>query len=142
MTGSTRESATWREAYHSHRLARRRLRTHARKLRRLGILPDVPISHVLDVACGSGEALSILASSGSERLIGVDIDGPVVQSPAFRQVRGDAVALPFAAGTFQHVFCLHSLHHLRSSHALGAFLDEAEQEVEQTGGQAVKGSLR
>jgi ubiquinone/menaquinone biosynthesis C-methylase UbiE len=78
---------------------------------------------VLDVGCGTGSLLALLArDSQTELLVGVDYAEAMVQNSArkFSQsqnacklhaVRGDAERLPFPDRTFDVVTCCNSFHH-------------------------------
>lgn len=70
---------------------------------------------VLDIACGTGYGLGILADAGAE-VVGVD-----VAMPALREARrhvskpvlmADGARLPFACGTFDAVVSLETIEHL------------------------------
>ena len=80
---------------------------------------------VLDVGCGSGELLRIIAEFASltnrgARLTGIDLN-PISSSvtktesrkfPEIHSVRGDAFQLPFADGTFDYAISSLFFHHL------------------------------
>ena len=128
------ESAAWQEAYHSDALKRRRETTYARKLRRLGLDAPAPGTRTLDIACGSGEALQTLAATGYGDLHGLDLDAPQTTGPEpFRRTLGDGGRLPFAAGAFDQVLCLHALHHFRSLDHIGELLAESRRVLKPSG---------
>jgi len=128
------ESAAWLDAYHSDTLSGRRRRTYARKLRRLGLLNSAYGSRTLDIACGSGEVLTLLADSRAGLLFGVDLyaPSPRPREPFFRTV-GDGTCLPFQEAIFDRVICMHSLHHLRSFAHIEPLLSEARRVLKQDG---------
>jgi ubiquinone/menaquinone biosynthesis C-methylase UbiE len=118
------ETAEWEASYHSPALVARRRSTYRRKLRRLGIDRLPPGEPVLDVACGSGEFLDLLAADGSGPLVGVDPFRPAVGETAFRRVAGDGCRLPFVDASFRHVLCTHSLHHFLTFERISELLGE------------------
>lgn len=79
----------------------------------------------LDVATGTGELALELARQGARRVVALDFCGPMLDSaarktsalrPAVHLVAGDALALPFADGSFDRVingFLLRNLADLR-----------------------------
>ncbi|HYO03383.1 MAG TPA: methyltransferase domain-containing protein [Mycobacterium sp.] len=97
--------------------ARNTVQEDRRKLRLLGIRPG---DTVLDVACGPGNTTRTLVEEvGPDGLaIGVD-SSPTMLAQAVREttpgsqvgyVRGDAVDLPFADGTFDAISCYGALY--------------------------------
>ena len=71
--GKSLESREWVEAYKSAELVGRRSSTYARKLQRLGLW-RAESGPILDIACGTGEALCLLNSAGHQHLVGLDVD--------------------------------------------------------------------
>jgi SAM-dependent methyltransferase len=81
-------------------------------------------ARVLDAGCGNGRFTRACAALGAQHVIGVD---PSLSVRAAREnlagvpnatvLRGDIYDLPFAPGTFDHVFCIGVLHHLPDPHA-------------------------
>jgi SAM-dependent methyltransferase len=70
---------------------------------------------VLEVGCGTGHWLSCLTQRGFN-VTGLDfsramLDIALRQVPQSRLVHGTAVALPFAAASFDRVFCINAFHH-------------------------------
>ncbi|MBI2504346.1 MAG: class I SAM-dependent methyltransferase [Candidatus Latescibacteria bacterium] len=127
MNSPREESATWLAAYHSEQLQRRRRSTYGRKLRRLGLMENAAGLSTLDIACGSGEALTLLADQGA-RLFGIDLyapRGPLAEP--FHRTVGDGTRLPFRDATFDRVLCMHSLHHFRSFAGIESLLREARR---------------
>lgn len=108
------ESADWQAAYRDPQYIARRFRKHRRKMRRLGVFGWPRDFRVLDLCCGSGEALRILHAEGFTRLAGVDIalDAALQKEPWLELKVGDGRALPYPDGVFDSVLCMHSLHHL------------------------------
>lgn len=83
---------------------------------------DAPF-HVLDVGCGTGSLLTLLAHDArAERLVGLDYTEAMIRRAAekFEQskhacrlqaIRGDSERLPFPEHSFDVVTCCNSLHH-------------------------------
>ena len=98
---------------------------------------------VLDVACGLGGSLAMLAASRDElKLTGLNIDRRQLEicrsiSPpaggSLNLVEADACALPFAALSFDQVLCIEAMFHFRSRRS---FLAEAAR-VLRPGGRLV-----
>ncbi len=120
------ESRTWHEVYKDERLVARRASSHGRKLARLGVLDLPRDGRVLDVACGTGEALRILHERGFTSLFGADatVDEQLGREPWLDLRRAEARALPYKDGFFDIVLCMHSLHHLGTMEQLRACLSE------------------
>src|SRR5258708_4772811 len=78
------------------------------------IRKHVPLQgKILDVGCGNGIFTLRLAKAGAD-VIGLDYSQLLLsQNPHHGLTRGDANALPFAAGAFHFVFGATSLHHMR-----------------------------
>jgi SAM-dependent methyltransferase len=74
---------------------------------------------VLDAGCGNGRFTRACAALGARQVVGID---PSLSVRAAREnladipnaavLQGDIYDLPFAPGTFDHVFCIGVLHHL------------------------------
>jgi ubiquinone/menaquinone biosynthesis C-methylase UbiE len=129
------ETTRWHEAYRNAQLVARRASSHERKLRRLGAL-DLPRSaRILDLCCGTGEALQILHDAGFRDLSGSDIsiDEGLREKPWAKLTAADACALPYDAGTFDAVICMHSLHHLGGVVRIGKTLEECIRVLAPTG---------
>ena len=134
MSTARGESAAWQEAYHSGALKQRREATYARKLHRLGLTTPTTDTRTLDIACGSGEALTTLAETGFTHLHGLDLDAPTIDDPeSFHRTMGDGGRLPFADSTFDQVLCLHALHHFRSLEHIADLLGEARRVLKPAG---------
>jgi SAM-dependent methyltransferase len=123
---TTGETSAWHDAYHSKHLVARRASSHKRKLQRLGVLRLPRNARVLDLCCGTGEALHILHDEGFTDLSGSDItiDEGLSKEPWVRLQASDACALPYDAGTFDAVVCMHSLHHLGGVVRIGKTFEE------------------
>lgn len=86
----------------------------------LRLAPPAPADRVLDVGCGPGALLSVLASRVRHG-VGVDVTAAMLEQararlrglPAGRVslVRGEAARLPFAAGAFSLAVTTFTLHH-------------------------------
>jgi SAM-dependent methyltransferase len=77
-----------------------------------------PAGTYLDVACGTGNYTAALAAAGI-RICGLDRSARMLQAAREKRASlgwliGDAVALPFRAGTFSGAVCTLALHHFRS----------------------------
>jgi len=121
------ESQKWHRAYKNKQLIARRASSHKQKLQRLGIL-DLPRDvRLLDVACGTGEAVRILHDEGFTHLHGVDVtaDEELAREPWLELRACEALAIPYADATFDVVMCMHSLHHLGGLEGVRASLREA-----------------
>jgi SAM-dependent methyltransferase len=81
---------------------------------RLATLLDVPSDAIcLDVACGTGNCTTAMAASRG-RWHGVEISLRMLSEAHTSRVQwvlGDALALPFAAGSFTRVMCTLAIHH-------------------------------
>jgi ubiquinone/menaquinone biosynthesis C-methylase UbiE len=122
------ESAAWHDFYRSEDLRSHRTKTHKQKLAKLGLLSLRRDLSVLDVCCGTGEMLNILAAEGFTRLTGIDLEplkGELNPSWEFRL--GGADRLPFADASFDVIYCAHALHHLGSFEAIQSFWQEARR---------------
>ena len=64
---------------------------------------------VLDIGCGTGHAHDLLSP---RRVVGLDRDAVSLEGPDRLSVLGDMRALPFAAGCFPSVLCIHALEHV------------------------------
>jgi SAM-dependent methyltransferase len=120
------ESSRWHEAYKDERLVKRRASSHKQKLERLGAFALPRSARILDVACGTGEALRILRDQGFADLTGSDItaDPDLKGEPWLHVDEGDACALPYADGSFDAVLSMHALHHLGGPVRIGRGFDE------------------
>ena len=109
-----RESTKWHDVYKDSALVARRASSHGGKLKRLGLFDLPRDARVLDVACGTGEALRILHEKGFTNLFGLDIteDPDLAREPWLQLKAGDAKSIPYPAESFDAVVCMHSLHHL------------------------------
>lgn len=120
------ESQRWHRAYKDKRLVARRASSHGRKLQRLGLFDLSRDVRLLDVACGTGEALRILHDVGFTRLCGVDVtaDEDLAREPWLELRAADAQHIPYEDASFDVVLCMHSLHHLGGIEAVRASLRE------------------
>jgi ubiquinone/menaquinone biosynthesis C-methylase UbiE len=120
------ETAGWHDAYRNKELVARRASSHKRKLRRLGALDLQRTARLLDLCCGTGEALRIMRAEGFSDLSGSDItiDEHLNKEPWLKLTACDACALPYGAGAFDAVLCMHSLHHLGGMVRIGKTFEE------------------
>jgi SAM-dependent methyltransferase len=128
------ETAAWNRAFASPELVERRRRTYEIKLGRL--LPPLsePLpGYTLDIACGHGDALRVLARHGQQRLIGLDMSCPTGDARPYDQVVANGTHLPFAGESFERIMCLHSLHHFRCFEHIGQLLAECRRVLRRGG---------
>lgn len=120
MTGSFRDAelAGWstRSASYDQHLAPITNQVVGSVMTALGHLAR---KRVLDVCCGPGHLAESLADAGAT-VEGIDFAAPMVARarenyPHIEFRQGDAEALPFSEGTFDHVVCAFGVMHL--SHA-------------------------
>jgi SAM-dependent methyltransferase len=84
----------------------------------LGFLGSVPVDRVLEVGCGTGHWLALMA--GHARIVaGVDLSMNMLgrartTAPAAALVRASADQLPFADAAFDRIVCVNALHHFPS----------------------------
>lgn len=85
----------------------------------LGEIGSKPLGCVAEVCCGAGDALYLLEGR-IEQAIGVDISTGMLRrakerhnNPNFVFVQGDATMLPLADASFDSVFMLGGVHHVR-----------------------------
>ena len=130
---SRSETAAWQAAYAAPELAERRVRTYETKLRRLELLSATSPGRTLDIACGHGDALRILARHGHGQLVGIDLSGPADNARPFGRIVANGIDLPFADGSFERIICLHSLHHFRSFDDIGHLLTECRRVLTRDG---------
>ncbi|MEW6301304.1 MAG: methyltransferase domain-containing protein [Thermodesulfobacteriota bacterium] len=81
----------------------------------LDVVRRVRAEQVLEVGCGTGHWLAAVRPA-VRRAYGLDLSSAMLrkareQTLGLFFVRGHANRLPFAAGAFDFVFCVHALHH-------------------------------
>jgi len=87
-------------------------------------------ARILDIGCGEGEMLDLLASAGFHAPVGLDLEhvsgsaGGRMNRP-WQYTAGAAGSLPFKPECFNAVLCAHSLHHLGGLEAVRGFLLQA-----------------
>lgn len=87
--------------------------------RAIGTLGLLPGMRVLDAGCGTGEAMAWLREAvlPDGEVIGVDLaaahTAAAVRQAAARVVQADLLRLPFAAASFDLVWCVNTVNHLR-----------------------------
>jgi demethylmenaquinone methyltransferase/2-methoxy-6-polyprenyl-1,4-benzoquinol methylase len=91
------------------------------------IIADFPPKRTLDVACGTG----FLTRHLRGEVVGLDASERMLelargQAPSAEFVRGDALSLPFADGTFERVFASYFYCHLEADER-ARFLAEARR---------------
>ena len=80
-----------------------------------------PGMRVLDAGCGTGEALAWLLSEVEPNgtVVGVDLSAAHVaaarrgRSPTIRVLQADLLEMPLAAGSFDAIWCVNVINHLR-----------------------------
>jgi 2-polyprenyl-3-methyl-5-hydroxy-6-metoxy-1,4-benzoquinol methylase len=96
------------------RFVRDRLRLTPRVswlFRRIAALPDG--ARVLDVGCGRGGFLELMERENPRiATIGIDLGSPPDYLAQGGMLRGSALSLPFADGSFDVVTCAHVIEHL------------------------------
>lgn len=134
MRQTSAETNAWSEAFAAPELAERRRRTYRVKLDKLGLLEAVE-GFTLDIACGHGDALQVLAHAGQQHLLGMDLISPERSTPRpFRQLLANGTSLPLADGSVERIMCLHSLHHFRSFDDIRLLLEECRRVLAPGGG--------
>lgn len=88
----------------------------------LGSLNLAPGMHVLDAGCGTGEALSwlheLVGPSGT--VVGVDLSAAHLEAarrhlrPTVTILQGDLLHAPLPAASFDFIWCVNTIHHLRN----------------------------
>lgn len=85
---------------------------------------------VLDVGCGDGILSAHLIRTGIPHVVGLDLDGRVIERARTRHVgvpvewqQGDLFDVPFVAGSFDAVVSVATLHHMSAEKALRRFAD-------------------
>jgi ubiquinone/menaquinone biosynthesis C-methylase UbiE len=91
------------------------------------VIADLPPKRTLDVACGTG----FLTRHLRGEVVGLDASERMLelargQAPSAEFVRGDALSLPFADGTFERVFASYFYCHLEADER-ARFLAEARR---------------
>lgn len=123
-------TATGRKvAYH---LAEYRRQSESHEIDDLRVFAAIgPESRVLDVGCGAGQTLRLLASSHPAELVGVDIDAEAIALGSrlteltgedIRFVRSKGNALPFDAGRFTHAICRVALNYMNQRRVIAQLL--------------------
>ena len=121
------ESPAWKEVYFHPKAVARRMKKHHRKMQRMGLFSWPRQTHILDLCCGTGEALRILRNAGFTRLSGLDVTiDPELKHENWLDIKaGDSRALHYPDASFDAIVCMHSLHHLGGVEGIRAALGEA-----------------
>lgn len=121
-----KESQAWREVYNQQDERTRRRKAMPEKLQRLGVSEADRNARILDLCCGSGEALDALHEMGFKHLSGLDVDilEALQQDPRFTVRSGDARKTGFADASFDWVINIHAMHHVGMADDIEHFLDE------------------
>jgi ubiquinone/menaquinone biosynthesis C-methylase UbiE len=97
-------------------------------------LGDAPLGRILEVGCGTGYWLRALEGRAGF-VAGLDRSAEMLAHAAASDsgaiVRGDALALPFTAGSFDRLVCINALHHFPDRER---FLTEAHRVLARGGG--------
>lgn len=87
-------------------------------------------SCVLDVGCGDGLLSADLIRAGVPRVIGLDVDGQVLERAKTRHAgvsvdwqQGNLFDVPFEPGSFDAVVSVATLHHVPAEQALARFAE-------------------
>lgn len=126
MNEQTPNNNSWHDVYASGPLKERRIRKHTQKLKKIGILDAPRNVRILDLACGGGEMLDILADVGFTDLTGLDVYQDTGETRPWKYVQGTATGLPFEGNSFDIVVCAHALHHLNSSEEVKLLMAQAD----------------
>lgn len=120
------ESQAWRDVYSSDDERARRRKAMPEKLRRLGIAEVDRNAKILDLCCGTGEALDTLHEMGFTQLSGLDVAIPetLQRDPRFALRAGDARQTGYPDSSFDWVINIHAMHHLGMADDVERFLDE------------------
>lgn len=117
---------SWHSVYASGALRKKRKKTHREKLKKMGLFKLPRFCRILDVACGEGEMLDLMAEEGFSNLTGLDpFDRAEKKEKSWRFVRGSSGQLPFRAGDFDVILCAHALHHFSGVDEIRSFFSEA-----------------
>lgn len=86
----------------------------------LALAADIRAERILEVGCGTGHWLHGLVTSAA-RLYGLDLSTAMLgiarrHEPRPFLTRGVALALPFAANSFDLIYCVDALHHFGDAH--------------------------
>ncbi len=76
---------------------------------------DGPTGPILDIGC-CGSGLPIALASRGFRVVGMDINPYPYRHPNLLVVRGDALRMPFASGTFAVVLAISAIEHVGIGH--------------------------
>ncbi len=76
---------------------------------------DGPTGPILDIGC-CGSGLPIALASRGFRVVGMDVNPYPYRHPNLRVVRGDALRVPFASGTFAVVLAISTIEHVGIGH--------------------------
>jgi SAM-dependent methyltransferase len=103
----------------------------------LGFVANIPNGRALEVGCGTGHWLGVLADAGV-RAVGVDPSSTMLQYARTRArvhalVRATAERLPWREAAFERLYCVNALHHFDDK---PGFIDEARR-VLAAGGRVV-----
>src|SRR5262249_11712852 len=85
-------------------------------------------SRVLDVGCGDGLLSADLVAAGVPHVVGLDVDGPVLDRARARHegmgiewMQGDVLEAPLEPESFDAVFSVAALHQMNAAQALELF---------------------
>lgn len=118
MADQSRTQSTYTRQWNRYRILRPD-EDRATFQNRTGLTPaDLDGATVLDAGCGMGRYLRIAATQGPRLVVGIDLSGAVVAAkeltgdlPNVQVVQGDLLRLPFASGSFDHIYSLGVLDH-------------------------------
>jgi ubiquinone/menaquinone biosynthesis C-methylase UbiE len=120
------ETDDWHAAYGTPEQIEFRRKTISPKLKRFGIDQAPKDARILDMCCGHGEALEVLASQGFTRLEGFDqrIHEPLKSHPAIPTYEGNAAETGLPSESYDWIMNIHSMHHLGDVPALAKWVEE------------------
>lgn len=124
------ENDCWHHLYRSPELVARRKKKHLGKLKKIGVLDLPRHSRIIDLCCGQGEILDLLAERGFTQLLGADHspESYLITPPEKRLWRYHQISMPqipFPVESVDFILCTHSLHHLEGQESIRKLIENA-----------------